>query len=358
MQMIIKNFMEISYFGLTIFEVLALFFITFVSLLMRTIIAKIILGKIKRLVNFSKNKIDDDIFLSLQPPLKFLPIVLIFCFVTIYLNLDTEYSIYLKKINQTLFSIFIFWFLHSSVNLIFHLSKNIEKLVTKELMIWLISSFKYLLIFLAVVAVLETWGIKIGPILAGLGLFGVALALGAQDMFKNLISGILILLERSFSIGDVVKINDYGEGTVEHIGFRSTKIRKFDSSLISIPNYIFAESPITNFSKRPYRRITWTIGLEYKSSLDQIRNFTDKVNEFISNNNQFKVDDNFPCFVRLEKFNDSSIDILIYCFTNTIAWDEYLMIKEELAYFIKNTVEELNLSFAFPSQSLYVEKTV
>ena len=176
-------------------------------------------------------------------------------------------------------------------------------------------------------------------------------------MFKNLISGILILLERSF-IGDVVKINDYGEGTVEHIGFRSTRIRKFDSSLISIPNYIFAESPITNFSKRPYRRITWTIGLEYKSSLKQIKSFSEKINEFILNNDQFKVNDNFPCFVRLERFNDSSIDILIYCFTNTIAWDEYLKIKEELAYFIKNTVEELNLSFAFPSQSLYIEKNI
>ena len=141
----------------------------------------------------------------------------------------------------------------------------------------MVNSLKYLLIFLAIVAILETWGIKIGPVLAGLGLFGVALALGAQDMFKNLISGILILLERSFSIGDVVKINNYGEGTVEYIGFRSTKIRKFDSSLISIPNYIFAENPITNFSKRPYRRITWTIGLEYKSSLEQIKSFSEKL---------------------------------------------------------------------------------
>ena len=169
---------------------------------------------------------------------------------------------------------------------------------------------------------------------------------------------ILILLERSFSIGDVVKINNYGEGTVEYIGFRSTKIRKFDSSLISIPNYIFAENPITNFSKRPYRRITWTIGLEYKSSLEQIKSFSEKINQFISENNKFKVDDNFPCFVRLEKFNDSSLDILIYCFTNTTSWDEYLKTKEELAYFIKKTVETLGLSFAFPSQSIYLEKMI
>ena len=356
MQVTLIDFLKISYFGLSIYEVSIIVLITFICVILRSAFANFILNKIKKLVITSKNEIDDDIFLALYPPLKFLPIVLIFLFITIYFNIDEKYLTYLKKINQTLFSIFVFWLLHSSVNLIFNYLKKIEKIITKELLIWLVNSLKYLLIFLAIVAILETWGIKIGPVLAGLGLFGVALALGAQDMFKNLISGILILLERSFSIGDVVKINNYGEGTVEYIGFRSTKIRKFDSSLISIPNYIFAENPITNFSKRPYRRITWTIGLEYKSSLEQIKSFSEKINQFISENNKFKVDDNFPCFVRLEKFNDSSLDILIYCFTNTTSWDEYLKTKEELAYFIKKTVETLGLSFAFPSQSIYLEK--
>ena len=104
---------------------------------------------------------------------------------------------------------------------------------------WLIKSLKYLIIFLGTVAVLETWGIKIGPVIAGLGLFGVAVALGAQDLFKNLISGIMIILEKRFELNDVIEVPGHAIGTVEHIGFRSTLIRQFDSTPISIPNYVF-----------------------------------------------------------------------------------------------------------------------
>ena len=355
MSKIFNDFLAITYFGASLFEIFIIVVSIIFSLFFRGLFASLILTRLKKFIKSTNNHIDDAVFASLHPPLKFFPIVLIFLFLTIYINLDGIHFLYLKKINQTIFSIFIFWFLHQSVSLIFQILKKFEKLVTKELLIWLTNSLKYLLIFLGIVAVLETWGIKVGPVLAGLGLFGVALALGAQDMFKNLISGILILLERSFSIGDVVKLESHGEGTVEHIGFRSTKIRKFDSSLISIPNYIFAETPIINFSRRPFRRITWNIGLEYKSPLSQIKKFTEEIESFIQSNSLFKVSEEFPCFVRLDKFNDSSIDILIYCFTNTSSWDEYLNIKEKLAYEIKLKVEEMKLDFAFPSRSIYVE---
>ena len=191
--------------------------------------------------------------------------------------------------------------------------------------------------------------------IAGLGLFGVAVALGAQDMFKNLISGILILMERSFTLGDVINVPGHAEGTVEHIGFRSTKIRKFDSTPISIPNYIFAELPIINYSERLHRRILWTIGLEYKSTLEKIKTLTKSISYYIENNPDFVVNNNQQCFVRLEKFNDSSIDILIYCFTETNKWNEYLKVKENLAFFLKKEVESVGLSFAFPSKSIYIE---
>ena len=210
--------------------------------------------------------------------------------------------------------------------------------------------------FLGSVAVLEVWGIKIGPVIAGLGLFGVAVALGAQDLFKNLISGIMILLEKRFHIGDVINVPGHTEGTVEHIGFRSTLIRKFDSTPITIPNYIFAEAPILNYTNRTNRRINWIIGLEYNSKLEQIKNFTNAVDSYIKESNDFIVNQNFKSFVRLDKFNDSSIDILVYCFTSTNDWDEFLEIKERLAINIKNFTENEGLNFAFPSRSIYIEK--
>ena len=168
----------------------------------------------------------------------------------------------------------------------------------------------------------------------------------------------MILLEKRFHIGDVINVPGHTEGTVEHIGFRSTLIRKFDSTPITIPNYIFAEAPILNYTNRKNRRIAWTIGLEYNSKLDQIKNFSKNISHYIINSKDFIVDDNFKSFVKLDKFNDSSIDILIYCFTSTNNWDEFLEIKENLAVKVKEEVEINNLNFAFPSRSLYIEKII
>ena len=166
----------------------------------------------------------------------------------------------------------------------------------------------------------------------------------------------MILLEKRFHIGDVINVPGHTEGTVEHIGFRSTLIRKFDSTPVTIPNYIFAEAPILNYTNREFRRINWIIGLEYNSTIEQIRVLTNYISEYIKNSNNFTVNESYKLFVRLDKFNDSSIDILVYCFTSTNDWDKYLKIKEDLAMNIKEKIEELNLNFDFPSQSIYIEK--
>jgi MscS family membrane protein len=147
----------------------------------------------------------------------------------------------------------------------------------------------------------------------------------------------MILLEKRFHLGDVISVPGHTEGTVEHIGFRSTLIRKFDSTPITIPNYIFAEAPILNYTNRTNRRINWIIGLEYSSTLDQIKNLTEFLKKYLINSDDFIVNDNYKAFVRLDKFNDSSIDILIYCFTSTNDWEKFLEIKEKLAIEIKKS---------------------
>ena len=107
----------------------------------------------------------------------------------------------MQKINNTLSTIFVFWLIHQTLVPLSNFFHKLETILTKALVSWIVRSLKYLIIFLGIVAVLEVWGIKIGPVIAGLGLFGVAVALGAQDLFKNLISGIMILLEKRFHIG-------------------------------------------------------------------------------------------------------------------------------------------------------------
>ena len=343
-------------FGISLLDLGIILISIIFSLLIRGIFAKLIVLKLKKIVLKTSTEIDDSLYDALIPPFKLLPIVLAFLAATLYFEIDSTLGLYFQKINNTLATIFVFWLIHQSLIPFSNIFSKLEKILTKALVLWIVRSMKYLIIFLGIVAVLEVWGIKIGPVIAGLGLFGVAVALGAQDLFKNLISGIMILLEKRFNLGDVISVPGHTEGTVEHIGFRSTLIRKFDSTPITIPNYIFAEAPILNYTNRTNRRINWIIGLEYSSTLDQIKNLTEFLKKYLINSDDFIVNDNYKAFVRLDKFNDSSIDILIYCFASTNDWEKFLEIKENLAIEIKKKVEELNLSFAFPSQSIYIEK--
>ena len=352
----IRAVIDNGVFGISLFDLGIILISIIFALLIRSIFAKLIVSKVKKFVKKTTTEVDDHLFDALIPPFKLLPIVLVFLVITLYFEIDSTLGLYFQKINNTLSTIFVFWLIHQSLIPLSNFFSKLEKILTKALVLWIIRSLKYLIIFLGIVAVLEVWGIKIGPVIAGLGLFGVAVALGAQDLFKNLISGIMILLEKRFHIGDVINVPGHTEGTVEHIGFRSILIRKFDSTPITIPNYIFAEAPILNYTNRTNRRINWVVGLEYSSTLDQIKHLTEFLRNYLIQSEDFTVNENYKAFVRLDKFNDSSIDILIYCFTSTNDWEKFLEIKEKLAMEIKRKVEELNLNFAFPSHSIYIEK--
>ena len=352
----LKYTFEQGALGLSITEMLFIIVSFVLAIFIRGFFAKIIVNKIKKLVQKTGNKVDDHLFDTLAPPLKILPIIFVFILTDLFVDTQSQLGLFLEKINQTLVTIFIFWLLHQSLAPLSQAFQKLEQLFSKALVIWLTRSLKYLVIFLGTVAVLETWGIKIGPVIAGLGLFGVAVALGAQDLFKNLISGIMIILEKRFELNDVIEVPGQAMGTVEHIGFRSTLIRQFDSTPISIPNYVFSDTSIINFSDRKFRRINWVVGLTYETSVKQLKDICQKIDISIRDNSNFIVNDDYKLYVKVEKFNDSSIDILITTFTNTNDWEKYLKIREELVFIIKDIVENNKSSFAFPSQSIYIEK--
>ena len=342
--------------GLSLGEIAVLIISLILAFIIRGLFANILVSKIKKIIQKTGNKIDDQLFDSLAPPLKLIPLIFVFILTGFLIETDTKLVFIFEKINRTFITIFIFWLLHQALVPFANAFQKLEEILSRTLVIWLTRSLKYLIIFLGVVAVLETWGIKIGPVIAGLGLFGVAVALGAQDLFKNLISGILIILEKRFQLGDVIEVPGHVMGTVEHMGFRSTLIRQFDTTSISLPNYIFSDSAILNYSHRKYRRIKWIIGLNYDTSTIQLKKICQEIENYIRKNKDFIVSDEYQLFTRVDKFNDSSIDILVYSFTNTNDWSKYLAIKEELAYSIKTIVNANQSSFAFPSQSIYIEK--
>ena len=356
-----KLFLEVwedGVFGLNASEIIIGIVIFLIFYVLRRLFAKFIISRLNKLVNKTSTKIDDTVVEVIEGPLKFLPVVLGFFIATSYINLSTEVQDFIDLLNRTLITVFIFWLLHQLVIPFSFIIKNFEDKISKPLVNWTLKGLEIIIIIFGIVAVLELWGIKVGPVIAGLGLFGVAVALGAQDLFKNLISGIMILMEKRFTIGDVILVSNEVEGVVEQIGFRSTLVRRFDSTPVMIPNYKFAEQSVTNYSRRHNRRIRWLIGLEYKTSIDQLKQIRNAITKLIEDNNDFAKNENSGFFVRIDSFSDSSIDMLVQVFTKTNDWSEYLKIKEELAVSIIEIVEENKAGFAFPSQSLYVESYV
>ena len=358
---IINNFFEIfssvwkqGILGIDIFQILIGIGIFFIFLVFRGIISKVIIKRLQAIAKRTTNKLDDTFVHAMEGPARYLPIVLGFFIASYYMSFGEDARVVVDTINRTLITILIFWLIHQVVEPISYILSGLDKMLTRELIGWIIKSLKILIFILGLAAVLELWGIKIGPIIAGLGLFGVAVALGAQDLFKNLISGILVLVEKRFKIGDWILVEGIIEGIVEKIGFRSTVIRKFDKSLAIIPNFQFAENAVINISETTNWRIDWAITLQYDTTVDQLKKVRNEIESHINENNDF--DKSVGVVVGVEKFSDSSIDMRVRCFTASSSFINWLEVKEKLAIEIKQIVEKNNAAFAFPSQSIYIEK--
>ena len=340
--------------GVDFFQIIVGLGIFFLFLIFRGLISKLIIKKLELISKRTTNKLDDTFVRAMEGPARFLPVVLGVFFASHYMSFSEETKSFVDNVNRTLITILIFWIIHQIIEPVSYILSGLDKLLTRELVGWIIKSLKILIFILGAAAVLELWGIKIGPIIAGLGLFGVAVALGAQDLFKNLISGILVLVEKRFKMGDWILVEGIIEGIVERIGFRSTVIRKFDKSLAIIPNFQFAENAVINISETTSWIISWVINLQYDTTVDQLKKVRDEIENYIKTHEDYKVEHGYA--VRIDKFSDSSIDLYIRCFTKTDDWDEWLAVKERLAIQIKQIVEKNGASFAFPSQSIYVEK--
>jgi MscS family membrane protein len=211
-------------------------------------------------------------------------------------------------------------------------------------------------IFLGLSIILDHWGLAIAPILGSFGLLGIAVGLGAQDLFSNLISGLLIILEKRLKEGDVVEVGGV-VGTVKQVNLRSTLLEQFDMTPTYIPNGIIAGAVSTNLTRKPHRRIMWDLGLEYRTGASALRGIRDAVWMYIRESEDFLGEDEATCMVRLDNFGDSSVNMKLVCFAKTADYLEWMDVKERLLLRVKEIVEdEHGASFAFPSLSLYNEK--
>jgi MscS family membrane protein len=331
----------------------ALIFLGFLAL--RRLFTRFVSARLRALTERTRTDFDNRLTAALKAPIQFLPLVLGVFFATQHLDLAGLPGAVLLKVNRSLLAFAVFWGLFNAVEPLTFWFRRLERLFTPSLVEWLIKAMKGAFVFIGAASILEVWGIQVGPIIAGMGLLGVAVALGAQDLFKNLISGILILSERRFKRGDWIRVDGLVEGTVESIGFRSTLVRRFDYAPVHVPNAKLSDNLVINFSQMTHRRIYWKIGLRYGATVDQLREIRNGIDRYLNENDDFVKPPFAELFVRVNGFEESSIELMVYCFTRTTAWGKWLRIKEALAFRIKEIVRDAGADFALPGRSVYVE---
>jgi len=304
----------------------------------------------------SESTHDDAFVESLKKPLTLVPLGIgIYAFVNA-LPLSETYNSYGVLLVQTYFYLAVFWSIADSIDPLRDFIGEKYDFLSTTLRAWIFRAIKFVAYLVGIVSVLELWGIDAASIIAGLGLFSVALALGAQNFFKNLIGGLLIIGEKRFKQGDWINVEGVAEGEVEKIDFRSTLIRRFDKAPIFVPNSVLSDSEIINFSAMPFRRIMFNVGLIYQTSPETIMAIRKDIETYIANNSDLANADEATTTIRVTQFNDSSIDMLIYCFTRSTKWHDFCAAREQLILEIMKIVKKNGSDFAYPTSTIHLEK--
>ena len=235
-----------------------------------------------------------------------------------------------------------------------------------------------LIMLIGFLAILFFAGVDLTAVLSGLGIGGIAVAFAAKDTISNFFGTISILISDVFSQGDWIEVNTQ-EGVVVEIGLRVTTLRTFDNALISIPNGTVATADVKNWSKRTLgRRIMMKVGVKYNSKAQNLKKAVSEIYHMLDKHRGIATENTLyehqnasfakivskddlegvkkTLFVHVDEFGPSSINILIYCFSKTVLWGEWLEIKEDVMYKIMEILEKNELEFAFPSLSVYSEK--
>jgi len=349
----INNILQQLVLGVPIYKWAVALIVFFLFLFFRKLFTAIILKTVKITVSKTKTEIDDKLLIAVEAPLKFLFVIFGIWFALDIIGIKTDITVHIVK---SLFIYDIFWIAFNSVKIftpeIYKFAQKFGKDLYKEFATLFIKATKVFIFVLGIVAILQEWGINVTALIASLGLGGLAFALAAKDTVANFFGGLTILADRSMKIGEWVKTGSI-EGIVEDIGIRTTKIRRFDKGLITVPNSYIANNPLENFSRREIRRIYTTIGIVYSTTRNQIEKIVNEIEEMLKNHPYIAKDQTIAVY--FDEFSDSSLNIMVYCYTTTSNWLKWLEIKQDIYLKIMDIVEKNGSSFAFPSRSIYIE---
>ncbi|HIP91498.1 MAG TPA: mechanosensitive ion channel family protein [Methanothermococcus okinawensis] len=351
----VLNLLSITYYNNTLYQYTVFFLFLILGVLLTKIYLYIIKRYLRNLVNKSKIKFDDILLDAAEYP----GMILIFTACVYlglkFLTLPSNIQVLLDNAVKVIVILCFTWF---AVNLLddiveYYIQPVVEESETKfddQLLSPLRKLLKIIVVILGVLTALKTIGYDITALLAGLGIGGLAVALAAQDTIKNFIAGILIFVDKPFRIKDWIKFEG-GEGIVEDIGVRSTKIRTFNDSLIVVPNTNLVNANIENFSAMRKRRVLIYIGLTYDTPVEKIERAKEILREIIEGHPGTLP----PVRITFHRFNTYSLDLRVEYFIRNFGFDYYLNTVDEINLKIKEAFDREGIEMAFPTEVVYVK---
>ena len=320
-----------------------------------------------RLVDKENNEDDNEKFNSLlKKPLQYFLTLLVLYFSVQFISLPEFLSStdegglnlieYFDKAFNLFLLITIFWTLNRAIDFIGFKLKNkalkTESKVDDQLIPFAIDIAKVLTVVLGLVMILgNVFDVNVTALVTGLGIGGVAFALASKESLENLLGSFTIFFDKPFTVGDIVTLGGV-TGTVEKVGFRSTRIRTFDKSVVTVPNKNIISAELDNLGARPVRRVKFNIGLTYDTSVENIKNIVDDIQKLIDEHPMTNQEGK----VRFLEFGPSSLDIMVLYYVESPDWEVLIDAKQKINFDIIDIVNKYECEFAFPSTSVYIEK--
>lgn len=334
------------------------FAVILATLLLRNFLTKIVFHNLKRLALKTKTEYDDRILQGAEKPLSVFILGFGLFLAIGILPLEEEWRQILTLCFRGFSTLVVFWGLLRMIDIATDAMAvlSAQRGTSLQGFVPLIrKTVRIFIVIVGVVMVLDNLGYSVGGILATLGLGGAALAFAAKDTIANLYGSVALALDRPFKVGDWIQVGNVVDGDVEGIGLRSTRVRTWPKTVLSIPNSVLANEMINNWSRMPKRRVKQVVGVTYEATPEQMDGLVEDIRNILRSDEGVNQD---FILVNFTDFGESSLEILVYYFTSTIKWLEHMDVRQRINLKIMDAVRAKGLSIAFPTRTLYFEGDV
>lgn len=326
-----------------------------VSALIRVVILNFVMAPIRRYANKTETDVDNRALAVIERPIRVLMIGIAIAIISTWLDFKGDVDALADNIANALIIASIFFFVYNLIDIVSVTTDSLKRLlgfnVEERLLPFLRVVAKVFVVVMGLLIVIQEFGYSITGLVASFGVIGLAISLAAQDTAANVLGFTTIVSDNPFHVGDYIVTSDVA-GTVEEVGVRTTRVRKLDQSLVTLPNSSLTNAAVTNWSRLSKRRLDFYIGLTYDTSSSQMRRVLQDIREMLKARDTI---DETSVIVNFVEFADSALNIRIIAYVLIADWAEFTAEQESINLDIMDIVERAGLGMAFPSTSVYIE---